>query len=52
MSSSPSASNGYAEIKFYTLRWNERSAVLFDLGERRFYLFNWVLYLQVRADHA
>jgi hypothetical protein len=25
---------------------------LFDLGERRFHLFNWVLYLQVRADHV
>ncbi|RZI85314.1 MAG: cytochrome c oxidase accessory protein CcoG [Rubrivivax sp.] len=37
------------QVVFYGLpwlMWNERQAVLFDLGARRFYLFNLVLYPQ------
>ena len=37
------------QLVFYGLpwlRWNDRQAVLFDLGARRFYLFGYVLYPQ------
>src|SRR5574343_228680 len=37
------------QLVFYVtpwLYWNDRQAVLFDLGSRRFYLFNLVLYPQ------
>ena len=37
------------QVVFYALpwlSWNQRPAVLFDLGSRRFYLFNLVLYPQ------
>src|SRR5512134_3551176 len=34
------------QLVFYGLPWNERQAVLFDLGARRFYIFGLVLYPQ------
>ncbi|MBK6009433.1 cytochrome c oxidase accessory protein CcoG [Ramlibacter ginsenosidimutans] len=39
----------FTQLVFYGLpwlQWNDRQAVLFDLGARRFYLFGYVLYPQ------
>ena len=39
----------FTQIIFYGLpwlTWNDRQAVLFDLGARKFYLFDWVFWPQ------